>query len=341
MTFPVTAPQRRRHRRLQGRSRRRATSPTASCARCRVLPGRMHLAQSRFVTLHERRQARRCASTTWRRTTTRRRINEQMVVTVDAQLFYTVLQALPYLVNYPYECTEQTLNRFVSTGIVSSALRRSTRRWRGWRSEMSKRDDAARDVRRRRSQPQDGARGDAVAASRRRAAATPDAEPRSTCSTRASPRPNRESALAKLRKAQTVERRVPVVPGRPAVAVHDALHPARLRQGRRVRRRRAEGHGAARLGATSRGTTATTGAACMARGLLLGVPHLPQLRRARRYPDAVVDAAAPSPTPSARRCSTSRFRHWKQHSPLPEGLPRADAQAHGPRRRRASSSSTA
>jgi uncharacterized protein YfaS (alpha-2-macroglobulin family) len=31
-----------------------------------------------------------------------------------------VLGALPYLVDYPYECTEQTLNRFVSTGIVSS-----------------------------------------------------------------------------------------------------------------------------------------------------------------------------------------------------------------------------
>ena len=48
------------------------------------------------------------------------RASEQLVVTVDGQLFYQVLQALPYLVHYPYECTEQTLNRFVSTGIVSS-----------------------------------------------------------------------------------------------------------------------------------------------------------------------------------------------------------------------------
>ena len=31
-----------------------------------------------------------------------------------------MLQALPYLVDYPYECTEQTMNRFLSTGIVSS-----------------------------------------------------------------------------------------------------------------------------------------------------------------------------------------------------------------------------
>jgi uncharacterized protein YfaS (alpha-2-macroglobulin family) len=33
-----------------------------------------------------------------------------------------VLNALPYLVNYPYECTEQTMNRFLSTGIVSSVF---------------------------------------------------------------------------------------------------------------------------------------------------------------------------------------------------------------------------
>ena len=42
------------------------------------------------------------------------------MVTVDAQLFYGLLEALPYLINYPYECTEQTLNRFMSTGILTS-----------------------------------------------------------------------------------------------------------------------------------------------------------------------------------------------------------------------------
>ena len=47
-------------------------------------------------------------------------INSSMVVTLDGQLFYGVLAALPYLVNYPYECTEQTLNRFLATGILSS-----------------------------------------------------------------------------------------------------------------------------------------------------------------------------------------------------------------------------
>src|SRR4030095_11362744 len=44
-------------------------------------------------------------------------------VPLGPHLFYTALNALPYLVNYPYECTEQTLNRFVSTGIVSSMFK--------------------------------------------------------------------------------------------------------------------------------------------------------------------------------------------------------------------------
>jgi uncharacterized protein YfaS (alpha-2-macroglobulin family) len=84
-----------------------------------ILPGRMHLMQSRFVTL--RGPGRRVMRfDDMARDDDPTRINEQMVVTLDAQLFYSVLSALPYLVNYPYECTEQTLNRFVSTGILSS-----------------------------------------------------------------------------------------------------------------------------------------------------------------------------------------------------------------------------
>ncbi|MBI5529526.1 MAG: hypothetical protein HY897_24640 [Deltaproteobacteria bacterium] len=84
-----------------------------------VLPGRMHLAQSRFVTLRGKGQ-RVMKFADLEKADDSTLINEQMVVTLDAQLFYSVLSALPYLVNYPYECTEQTLNRFVSTGILSS-----------------------------------------------------------------------------------------------------------------------------------------------------------------------------------------------------------------------------
>ncbi len=84
-----------------------------------VLPGRMHLVQSRFATLREGKPRElRFADMT--RTDDPTRLNEQLVVTVDAQLFYGLLEALPYLVNFPYECTEQTLNRFLSTGILTS-----------------------------------------------------------------------------------------------------------------------------------------------------------------------------------------------------------------------------
>ncbi len=84
-----------------------------------VLPGRMHLSQSRFVTL-KGQDAKTMRFEDLRTGGDPTRVNEQLVVTVDTQLFYSALQSLPYLVNYPYECTEQTLNRFVSAGILSS-----------------------------------------------------------------------------------------------------------------------------------------------------------------------------------------------------------------------------
>jgi hypothetical protein len=74
--------------------------------------------QSRFVTL--KGAERREMTFDDMRKSDPTRIDEQMVVTVDGQLFYSMLDALPYLVEYPYECTEQTLNRFVSTGMLAS-----------------------------------------------------------------------------------------------------------------------------------------------------------------------------------------------------------------------------
>jgi len=87
-----------------------------------VLPGRMQLSQSRFAALRGG-DTRTLAFGDMAKTDDPSRVNEQLAVTVDAQLFYSVLNALPFLVNYPYECVEQTLNRFVSTGIVSSLFR--------------------------------------------------------------------------------------------------------------------------------------------------------------------------------------------------------------------------
>jgi len=87
-----------------------------------VLPGRYHLVRSRFATLRD--DDRRVLELPGMADTSDpTRVNEALVVTVDAQLLTTVLRALPYLVRYPYECTEQTLNRFLSAGIVSSVFR--------------------------------------------------------------------------------------------------------------------------------------------------------------------------------------------------------------------------
>ena len=84
-----------------------------------LLPGRIHLAQSRFTTLKDV-VTKTLTFEDLAKDDDPTLINEQLVVTLDGQLFYGVLSALPYLVNYPYECTEQTLNRFLATGILSS-----------------------------------------------------------------------------------------------------------------------------------------------------------------------------------------------------------------------------
>ncbi|HXU29143.1 MAG TPA: alpha-2-macroglobulin family protein, partial [Thermoanaerobaculia bacterium] len=74
-----------------------------------ILPSRLHLAQSRFAAL--RGNETRTLEFADLAKADPTRTSEQMVVTLDAQLFYGVLDALPYLIDYPYECTEQTLNR--------------------------------------------------------------------------------------------------------------------------------------------------------------------------------------------------------------------------------------
>jgi uncharacterized protein YfaS (alpha-2-macroglobulin family) len=84
-----------------------------------VLPGRLHLVQSRFACLREG-ERRELTFAELAADDDPSRSDEQLVVTVDAQLFYGVLNALPYLIEYPYECTEQLLNRFISTGILTS-----------------------------------------------------------------------------------------------------------------------------------------------------------------------------------------------------------------------------
>ena len=88
-----------------------------------VLPGRFHLIQSRFTALDGSRPEQSEKTLRFEELAAASdptRTNQQLVVTLDSQLFYSVLNAVPYLVDYPYECTEQTLNRFLSTGILAT-----------------------------------------------------------------------------------------------------------------------------------------------------------------------------------------------------------------------------
>lgn len=87
-----------------------------------VLPGRMHLSESRFVTLVNKDSAE-LSFPGLKNPSDPTLINDLFVVTLDAQLFYSVLSSLPYLVNYPYQCTEQMMNSFVSSGIISSVFK--------------------------------------------------------------------------------------------------------------------------------------------------------------------------------------------------------------------------
>jgi uncharacterized protein YfaS (alpha-2-macroglobulin family) len=176
-----------------------------------ILPGRMHLAESRFVAL-KNKDRREMSFPGIKASDDPSRVHEQMVVTIDAQLFYSVLSALPYLVNYPYECTEQTLNRFVSSGILASLYNRHPAVAR-MAEEFSKRQtrletwDAADPNRKLALEEtpwltearggQDAGHGMANVL-----------DPRIT-------KAERESALAKLRKAQTVIGGFPWWPGGP------------------------------------------------------------------------------------------------------------------------------
>jgi hypothetical protein len=121
VTFPVTTPRGPRPVAFRVEARSGALSD-GELRPLPVLPSRIELAQSRFVALSgaERRELVFGDMTKPDPT----RIDDSLVVTVDGQLFYSLLDALPYLVDYPYECTEQTLNRFVSTGILASLFDR-------------------------------------------------------------------------------------------------------------------------------------------------------------------------------------------------------------------------
>lgn len=84
-----------------------------------ILPGRFHLAQSKFITL-KGTQPHTLEFKDLLAKKDKTLLSEKVTVQIDAQLFYSVLSSLPYLMNSPYESIEQSLNQFVSAGIMTS-----------------------------------------------------------------------------------------------------------------------------------------------------------------------------------------------------------------------------
>jgi uncharacterized protein YfaS (alpha-2-macroglobulin family) len=189
-----------------------------------VLPSRMHLVQSRFVALRDvDRRAMTFDDLAKGRDPAQggdpSLVNESLVVTLEAQLFGTVLSALPYLVEYPYECAEQLMNRFLSTGILTSVFRKLPAVASMAKAVAAQRKtqldpwdrDAAADPNRTMALEEapwaaeaKGGRDEAIAGGRLRRVLDPDIA-----------RADRDAALAKLAKMQLPNGAFPWFPGGP------------------------------------------------------------------------------------------------------------------------------
>ncbi|MCU1282966.1 MAG: Large extracellular alpha-helical protein, partial [bacterium] len=88
-----------------------------------ILPSRERLVQSRVVALHgSEKQTIQFDELLHSKDPSMR--SESMTVSIDPQLALSVLRSIPYLVQYPYECVEQTLNRYVPLAIVNEIYKK-------------------------------------------------------------------------------------------------------------------------------------------------------------------------------------------------------------------------
>ena len=88
-----------------------------------ILPSRERLVQSQVVALHgndkktiEFGELEHSKDPSLR--------SEAMTVSIDPQLALSVLRSIPFLVEYPYECVEQTLNRYVPLAVVNEIYKK-------------------------------------------------------------------------------------------------------------------------------------------------------------------------------------------------------------------------
>lgn len=85
-----------------------------------ILPSRQRLIESALVTLSGSES--KVLSISLKDDPTR--INESMVLQIDPQLALSILNTLPFLVEYPYECVEQILNKYVPLSIINEVYKK-------------------------------------------------------------------------------------------------------------------------------------------------------------------------------------------------------------------------
>jgi len=87
-----------------------------------VLPTRQRLIETKFVALNG--DATKTISMKAFEKPDPTRQNESMILQIDPQLALTILNSIPFLVKYPYECVEQLVNRYVPLAIVNEVYKK-------------------------------------------------------------------------------------------------------------------------------------------------------------------------------------------------------------------------
>lgn len=84
-----------------------------------ILPSRVHLAQSKFLTLKDKEKREIIFNDMIKQD--KSLVHDSLVVKLDGQLFYSLLTSLPYIKDYPYVSSDQTLNTYVTASILGEA----------------------------------------------------------------------------------------------------------------------------------------------------------------------------------------------------------------------------
>ncbi|MBN1383458.1 MAG: hypothetical protein JW983_01075 [Elusimicrobia bacterium] len=87
-----------------------------------ILPSRQRLIESRFIVLDGNSTKKMKVDELLKEDSTR--INESMVLQIDPQLTLSILNSIPFLINYPYECVEQLLNKYVPLAVMNGIYKK-------------------------------------------------------------------------------------------------------------------------------------------------------------------------------------------------------------------------